>query len=104
MDLNGHTFIDILKIDIDGRLTTFLSAHAAAEGDVLPVGQLQLEIHAREGHENFEYFARWCGAAGGGGPQAVLDGAEPGVHQPVRGVRPELAEVCRFEVRGLSVG
>ncbi|KAH9013012.1 hypothetical protein EDB84DRAFT_1278402, partial [Lactarius hengduanensis] len=28
-------------------------------GDVLPVGQLQLEIHAREGHENFGYFACW---------------------------------------------
>ncbi|KAH8989917.1 hypothetical protein EDB86DRAFT_2807582, partial [Lactarius hatsudake] len=39
IDLDGHTSIDILKID--RRLTTFLSAHAAAaaaEGDVLPVG------------------------------------------------------------------
>ncbi|KAH9169072.1 hypothetical protein EDB89DRAFT_2073377 [Lactarius sanguifluus] len=69
MDLHGHTFIDILKIDIEGgefdALTVFLSAHAAAEGDVLPVGQLQLEIHAREGHENFEYFARWRRRASG---------------------------------------
>ncbi|KAH9025475.1 hypothetical protein EDB84DRAFT_398331 [Lactarius hengduanensis] len=63
MDLNGLTFINALKIDIEGgeldTLTAFLSAHAAAEGDVLPVGQLQLEIHAREGHENFGYFACW---------------------------------------------
>ncbi|KAH8994778.1 hypothetical protein EDB83DRAFT_2534583 [Lactarius deliciosus] len=53
---------DILKIDIEGgefdALTAFLSTHAAAEGDVPSVGQLQLEIHAREGHENSEYFAR----------------------------------------------
>ncbi|KAN0138449.1 Methyltransferase domain containing protein [Lactarius tabidus] len=59
MDLNGHTFIDILKVDIEGgefdALTTFLTANA--ERDVLPVGQLQFEIHARDGRENFEYFA-----------------------------------------------
>ncbi|KAH9028782.1 methyltransferase domain-containing protein, partial [Lactarius pseudohatsudake] len=67
MDLNGtwfsgHTFIDILKIDIEGgefdALSALLSA-CTAEGNVLPVGQLQLEIHAREGREIFEYFARW---------------------------------------------
>ncbi|KAN0138455.1 hypothetical protein V8E53_003918 [Lactarius tabidus] len=61
MDLNGHTFIDILKVDIEGGefdvLTTLLTANA--ERDVLPVGQLQFEIHARDGRENFEYFARW---------------------------------------------
>ncbi|KAH9171950.1 methyltransferase domain-containing protein [Lactarius sanguifluus] len=69
MDLHGHTFIDTLKTDIEGgefdALTTFLSAHAATGADVLPVGQLQLEIHAREGHENFEYFARWRRRASG---------------------------------------
>ena len=47
------------KIDIEGgkfdALAAFLSAHA--EDDVLPVGQLQLEIHACDGRENFEYFA-----------------------------------------------
>jgi hypothetical protein len=62
--LSGHAFIDILKIDIEGgefdALTTFLPAGPAhAEDDVFPVGQLQLEIHAHDGHENFEYFARW---------------------------------------------
>jgi len=65
IDLNGYMFIDILKIDIkidiEGEkfdaLTTFLSSRA--EGSVLPVGQPQLEIHAREGRENFEYFSCW---------------------------------------------
>ncbi|KAN0124167.1 hypothetical protein V8E53_003920 [Lactarius tabidus] len=59
MDLNGHTFIDTLKVDIEGgefdALATFLTANA--ERDVLPVGQLQLEIHARGGCENFVYVA-----------------------------------------------
>ncbi|KAH9036354.1 hypothetical protein EDB85DRAFT_781277 [Lactarius pseudohatsudake] len=105
MDLNGHTFIDILKIDIESgefdALTAFLSAHAtAAEGDVLPVDQLQLEIHAREGHENFEYFARWWAAR-----EAV--GLRPFWTEPnlvyinlVRGVRPELAEYSFINIRG----
>jgi len=29
---------------------------------MLPIGQLQLDIHAREGRENFEYFSRWWAA------------------------------------------
>ena len=91
----GHTFIDILKIDIEGgefdALATFLAAHA--EDEVFPVGQLQLEIHAPDCHENFEYFARW---------RATVEAAilRPFWTEPnlvyvniVRGVRPELAEV-----------
>ncbi|KAI9432328.1 hypothetical protein H4582DRAFT_2083626 [Lactarius indigo] len=43
MELNGHAFIDILKIDIESAesdaLTAFLSARAG-EGKALPVGQL----------------------------------------------------------------
>ncbi|KAH9028227.1 hypothetical protein EDB85DRAFT_1867979, partial [Lactarius pseudohatsudake] len=55
---SGHRFIEILKIDVDGgeldALTVFLGARSA-EGNVRPVGQFQLEIHACEGRE---YFAR----------------------------------------------
>ncbi|KAH8983432.1 hypothetical protein EDB92DRAFT_1890480 [Lactarius akahatsu] len=46
-----------LDIELDA-LTAFLSARAP-EGNARPVGQLQLEIHAREGRENFKYLARW---------------------------------------------
>src|SRR5712691_1489744 len=53
--VSDHTFIDILKIDIEGgefdALTAFVNSHA--QGD-LPIGQLQIEIHAREGHERFD--------------------------------------------------
>jgi len=60
MELNGHTFIDILKIDIEGgefeSLTAFLTSHADGE---LPIGQLQLEIHAWGGRERFAYFVKW---------------------------------------------
>ncbi|KAH9164264.1 hypothetical protein EDB89DRAFT_438537 [Lactarius sanguifluus] len=40
------------------------SAHAPHEGNACPIGQLQLEIHGREGRENFEYFARVLRAGG----------------------------------------
>ncbi|KAH8988081.1 hypothetical protein EDB92DRAFT_2104791 [Lactarius akahatsu] len=84
-----------VKAEFDA-LTAFLNTHAAAEGDVLSVGELQLEIHAREGHENFEYFARWWAA-----------GLRPFWTEPnlvyinlVRGVRPELAEYPFINIRG----
>ncbi|KAH9016826.1 methyltransferase domain-containing protein, partial [Lactarius pseudohatsudake] len=101
-----HTFIDILKIDIEGgefdALTAFLSAHAAAaEGDVLPVDQLQLEIHAREGHENFEYFARWWAAREAAGLRPFWTEPNLVYINLVRGVRPELAEVLLvINIRG----
>jgi len=48
MKLNGHTHIDILKIDIEGwefeTITTLLNPYIAS-GDPLPFGQLQIEIH-----------------------------------------------------------
>ncbi|KAG8907979.1 hypothetical protein FRB99_001145 [Tulasnella sp. 403] len=47
MKMNGHDFIDILKIDIEGFefsvLTDIINAY---KGRPLPFGQLQLEIHA----------------------------------------------------------
>lgn len=47
MQMNGHEFIDILKIDIEGfefsLLTDLIKAY---KGKPLPFGQLQLEIHA----------------------------------------------------------
>jgi hypothetical protein len=95
----GHTFIDILKIDIEGgefdALTAFVDAH---QDGVFPVGQLQLEIHAREGRERFDYFNKWWEAL-----EAV--GLRPFWTEPnmvyiniVRGARPELAEVCPLVV------
>ena len=56
----GHTSSTSSKLTSGGEfdaLATFLAAHA--EDEVFPVGQLQLEIHAPDCHENFEYFARW---------------------------------------------
>jgi hypothetical protein len=105
--LSGHTFIDILKIDIEGgefdALATFLAAHA--EDAVFPVGQLQLEIHARDGHENFEYFARWWATLEAAGLRPFWTELNLVYVNIVRGVRPELAEVsssiCFRSPRGI---
>ena len=91
-------FIDIFKTNIEGEEfdmhMAFLGAHT--EGDVFPVGQLQLEIHACDGCENYEYFDHWC---------ATLEAADLWPFwtelnlvyiNVVRSVRPELAEVGHF--------
>ncbi|CAL8079631.1 unnamed protein product [Orchesella dallaii] len=56
MEENGHTWIDILKIDIEGN------EFEALEGlfnsyDILPFGQLQLEIHLQK--FKFPKFYPW---------------------------------------------
>ncbi|KAH9165714.1 hypothetical protein EDB89DRAFT_2076570 [Lactarius sanguifluus] len=90
--LNRHTFIEILKINIDGgefdAFTAFLSARAA-EGNARPIGQLQLEIHVREGRENFEYFARWWVA----GLRPFWTVPKRVYINTVLSARPELAEI-----------
>jgi Methyltransferase FkbM domain len=91
----GHSFIDVLKIDIEGgefdSLASFLNSHA--DGD-LPIGQLQLEIHAWGGRERFDYFVKWWEALEASGlrpfwtePNLVYLNLYPGS-------KPGLTEVC----------
>jgi hypothetical protein len=95
--LLGHTFIDVLKIDIEGgefdALTAFVAAHS--EG-VFPVGQLQLEVHAREGHERFDYFVKWWASLEAVGLRPFWTEANVVYVNIVRGAAPELAEVCLY--------
>ncbi|KAL0952968.1 hypothetical protein HGRIS_007179 [Hohenbuehelia grisea] len=60
MKQNGHTHIDILKIDIEGwefdTLTALIQPYIDA-GIPLPFGQLQLEIHVW--HKTFPQFLKW---------------------------------------------
>lgn len=125
---NGHTFIDVLKIDIEGAefasLAQFVSfftdgagarhphapppvnAPAAAWRDhrgavVLPVGQMQVELHAREGAgrvDEFAQFLQWWEALEEAGMRPFS--AEPNLVyvSMVRGVRPDLVEVCFLSI------
>jgi hypothetical protein len=63
---------------------------------VLPVGQLQLSIHARIGRENFEYLARWWVALEAAGLRPFWTVPNLVYINLVRGVRPELSEVGHF--------
>jgi len=97
--VSDHTFIDILKVDIEGgefdALTAFVNSHA--QGD-LPIGQLQIEIHARDGHERFDRFARWWASLEGAGLRPFWTEPNMVYVNVVRGARPELAEVKFFLV------
>lgn len=129
-----HTFIDILKIDIEGAefeaLAALVKAYAAAPPPppphpfppsnppdssdldhhhhhphdasfppppppltVLPFGQLQIEIHARHGHEKFAEFARWWKDLEEAGLRPFWTEPNLVYVNLVRGVGPELAEV-----------
>ncbi|KAG8833432.1 hypothetical protein FRC18_003625 [Serendipita sp. 400] len=58
MKKNGHTFIDILKLDIEGSEFDVLdSIFKEYKGKPLPFGQLQLEVHV--GSKSFADFLHW---------------------------------------------
>ncbi|KAH7338569.1 methyltransferase domain-containing protein [Rhizoctonia solani] len=60
MERHGHTFIDILKVDIEGAEFDVLAEsikYYTDNGLPLPFGQLQLEIHSE--NVPFEKFLKW---------------------------------------------
>ncbi|TCD66335.1 hypothetical protein EIP91_001484 [Steccherinum ochraceum] len=98
---NGHTFIDILKIDVESwefeALENFVKEYIES-GEVLPVGQMQIEIHATvsSGYSRFAKFKAWWEKL-----EAV--GLRPFWTEPnmvylniIRGARPDLTEVGSF--------
>jgi len=123
MKMNGHDFVDVLKVDIEGAefdsLASFVDAFmptGSSYGDdephhphgpgrksdpVLPVGQMQLEVHAWGDHgESFPKFKSWW-------EKLEKAGLRPFWTEPnlvyvnlVRGVRPYLAEYSFMNIRG----
>ncbi|KZO95437.1 hypothetical protein CALVIDRAFT_564841 [Calocera viscosa TUFC12733] len=62
MKLNGHTWIDILKIDVEGAEFDVLRGfcnYYMERGLPLPFGQLQVEIHAWDASMSFATFLEW---------------------------------------------
>lgn len=117
MRQNGHTFIDVLKIDIEGAefesLASFVDAfvpsaldsarhpHGVQEEAVLPIGQLQLEIHAWGANgASFARFKHWWESLERAGLRPFWTEPNLVYVNLVRGARPDLAEVrCAFEMR-----
>ncbi|KAH9025474.1 hypothetical protein EDB84DRAFT_1440387 [Lactarius hengduanensis] len=56
---NGHAFVDVLNIDVEGAECDRLTAHSLAahnplspfSSTTLPIGQLQIELHAWDNHD-----------------------------------------------------
>ena len=61
MRMNGHSHIDVLKIDVEGwefgTLETIVRPYLASDDGPLPFGQLQLEIHLW--HKTFPDILGW---------------------------------------------
>jgi hypothetical protein len=95
--LSGHAFIDILKIDTEGAefdaLTSFVNAHVHGH---LPIGQLQLEIHAQGDRARFDGFLKWWESLEAAGMRPFS--FEPNLlHITGREcAKPEVVEVRRF--------
>lgn len=100
MKRNGHTFIDILKVDIEGAefssIDSFINYFAPSSSSqaTLPIGQLQMEIHLRDEHSQFAPFKTWW-------ENLERVGLRPFYTEPnlpyisiVRGALPDLSEVC----------
>jgi len=62
MKQNNHSYIDILKIDIEGSEYAALDAFmdSCDETGVMPVGQVMIELHLTDDkHVDFERFTKW---------------------------------------------
>lgn len=63
MAMNGHTFIDVFKIDIEGAefdaLMSFIASLELLGEDTVPFGQMQIEIHVWSPRDGFRYFVEW---------------------------------------------
>jgi Methyltransferase domain len=64
MNQNNHSYIDILKIDIEGAeyaaFDAFMDSYEASGATTLPVGQVMIELHLLDDQSvNFERFTNW---------------------------------------------
>jgi len=99
MNMNGHTFIDVLKIDIEGYefpLLTDLLQHYA--GQPLPFGQLQLEIHSWS--KEFPEFLKWWEAMEAAGLRPFWTEPNLVYLNLYRGHAPDLSEYSFLNIKG----
>ncbi|THG96700.1 hypothetical protein EW026_g5174 [Hermanssonia centrifuga] len=102
MKMNGHKFIDILKIDIEGgefeTLAQFVEPYLRPDGPGLPIGQLEIEIHAWANNGDFEKFLTWWENLERGGLRPFW--TEPNIiYVSHLRTRPDLAEYSFINVK-----
>ncbi|THG95931.1 hypothetical protein EW026_g5806 [Hermanssonia centrifuga] len=104
MNKNGHTFIDILKVDIEGYEFDTLKAIVQPyiqNGEPLPFGQLQIELHVWS--KKFSDFLTWWEMLEAAGLRPVM--MEPNLvyvnYNRQSGA--ELAEYTFLNIRGDNI-
>ncbi|TCD64002.1 hypothetical protein EIP91_004670 [Steccherinum ochraceum] len=113
MHQNGHKWIDVLKIDIEGAefgsLVRFIDDFTTTDPitgsntTTLPVGQMQLEIHAREwsGYGDFEHYNAWWEKLERAGLRPFWTEANlVYINIFKSGVRPDLVEYSFLNIKG----
>ncbi|KAH8077513.1 methyltransferase domain-containing protein [Cristinia sonorae] len=105
LQANGHKFIDVLKIDIESwefeALEPFVREYIHS-GEPLPVGQMQIEIHATEssGYGTFEKFRQWWEELEKAGLRPFWTEPNMVYMNIIRGARPDLVEYSFMNIRG----
>ncbi|TDL19829.1 hypothetical protein BD410DRAFT_899974 [Rickenella mellea] len=101
MALNGHKYIDILKMDVEGAefdaLGTVFKEFIDAN-EPLPFGQLQLEIHT--GSKHFEWYLGWWETLERAGLRPFWTEPNLVFLNYLEHVPPELAEYSFLNIRG----
>ena len=97
MARNGHEFVDVLKVDVEGSefdaLAAFLKPYIGPNAPPLPIGQLEIEIHAWNKLGDFEPFYSWWQLMEKAGLRPFW--TEPNiVHVSHLRARPDVVEVC----------
>jgi len=104
MKMNGHTHIDILKIDIEGwefeTMENLLRPYIKS-GKPLPFGQLSMEIHLWD--KSFESFLGWWEVLEEAGLRPFW--TEPNLVYQIYNKKgtPDLAEYSFLNVKGDNV-
>ncbi|KAF9168006.1 hypothetical protein DFQ26_001986 [Actinomortierella ambigua] len=98
MKENGHDWIDILKIDIEGSEYATLGKMMDDFPDVLPFSQLQLELHVHESHISFPDFLTWWQRLEGKGIRPWW--TEINLNPTYSGQRAWASEYCFINTRG----
>lgn len=98
MKVNDHSFIDILKVDVEASefatLEAFIDPYRKS-GEPLPFGQLQLEIHVfpDDKRNEFTAFRSWWEKLEAAGLRPFFTEPNLVYLNLYRGARPDIAEV-----------
>ncbi|KAL0961204.1 hypothetical protein HGRIS_006172 [Hohenbuehelia grisea] len=107
MEENGHSYIDILKVDIEGwefdALTAFIQPYLDSDTP-LPFGQLQLEIHLwKDSKHSFARFLEWWEMLEAAGLRPFMTEPNMVYVNYNKGLSSELAECSFLNIKGENI-